>query len=183
MDPSKPDPVPPKSAALLWVAQGFGLGRIPWAPGTFGTVGGLVWLAVLLAVGGLWPAGSFWLYVLGMLASFALSVWLCGAAERMLGQPDPGSVVLDEIVAVPLCFLVWVASEWFSLHHWPAPAELWHSPGAGLAVAGFVLFRIFDIAKPWPVKQSQALPGGWGITVDDLLAALYVNLVLVFFVR
>ena len=88
-------------------------------------------------------------------------------------------VVLDEIVAVPLCALGWLASAWFTHHHWPAPGDLLVRPGCWVAIACFALFRVFDIAKPWPVKQSQVLPGGLGITVDDLLAAVYVNLVLI----
>jgi len=158
---------------VLWVAQGFGLGRIPVAPGTFGSLGGLVWLALLLATGSLWG------YLLGLGISFAVSVWFCGRAARTLGHEDPPSVVLDEIVAVPLCALGWLASAWFTHHHWPAPGDLLVRPGCWVAIACFALFRVFDIAKPWPVKQSQVLPGGLGITVDDLLAAVYVNLVLI----
>ena len=162
---------------VLWVAQGFGVGRIPVAPGTFGTLPGLVWFAVILGL------GNIWLAAIAMFVGFAISVIACGEAERIMRQPDPGSVVLDEIVAVPLCFAGPVAVRfwqtgilpppeyYFSWGHWPIPA------------AGFILFRLFDIWKPWPVRQSQKLPGGWGITVDDLLAAIYVNLVLLIILR
>ena len=96
-----------KSSAVrrlhLWIAQGFGVGRIPVAPGTFGSLIGLLWTAGLLATGNLRLA------VVGLLAGFALSVWLCGAAERQLGAKDPGSVVLDEITAMPLAFAGWIA--------------------------------------------------------------------------
>jgi len=153
----------------LWVAQGFGVGRIPVAPGTFGSVVGVLWFGLLLMT------GNLWLFIAGTIATVALSVWLCGAAERILGQTDPGSVVLDEIAAMPVCFLGWVAvlasktgalpkcAYFFSPHTWP------------LTLGVFAAFRFFDVAKPWPVYQSQSLPGGWGVTIDDVLAAVYVN--------
>ena len=87
---------------ILFVAQGFGAGRIPFAPGTFGSVVGILWTALLLAT------RSFWWYLAALFASIALSVWLCGEAERILRKRDPGSVVLDEIVAIPVCFLAWI---------------------------------------------------------------------------
>src|SRR5271170_393685 len=82
----------PDGFMKLWIAQGFGVGRIPIAPGTFGSIVGLGWLALLLCVPS-WP-----LFIAGNAAAVALSVWLCGEAERMLNKKDPGSVVLDEIV-------------------------------------------------------------------------------------
>ena len=153
----------------LWVAQGFGVGKIPFGPGTFGSLVGLLWFALLLA-----PRNPlvFWS---GTLVGIGLSVWLCGEGEKILKQKDPGSVVLDEIAAIPVCFTGWVAAllwkgerlpglDYFLGHKWP------------LALGILVTFRFFDIVKPWPVRQSQSLPGGWGVTVDDLLAAGYVNL-------
>jgi phosphatidylglycerophosphatase A len=155
---------------LLWVAQGFGLGRIPAAPGTFGTLAGVLWFLVLLRT------GNLWFYLAGTLIGLAASVYICGVAERMLGRPDPGSVVLDEIVAVPVCFLVFVAADWFSAGHLP-PYEWFTSPPTGyLTLVIFLLFRLFDILKPWPVRASQRLPGGWGIVADDVLAGCYVAL-------
>jgi phosphatidylglycerophosphatase A len=145
----------------LWVAQGFGAGRIPVAPGTFGSLIGLLWFFILLRT------GNFWLYVLGTFLGLALSVWLCGKAERILNQTDPGSIVLDEISAMPLCFLVWLGVPWFARGEWPAPK--WP-----LILIIFALFRIMDIAKPWPIRRTQNLRGGWGVTVDDALAAIYV---------
>lgn len=155
----------------LWIAQGLGIGRIPVAPGTFGSVLGLGWFALLVLSGHWWVVGC------GTLAGFGLSVWLCGEAERKLGRKDPGSVVLDEVTAMPLCFFAWLGilaarngslpgiDYFFGPGHWP------------ITLGVFGLFRFFDVLKPWPVRQSQALPGGWGITVDDFLAAVYVNLV------
>jgi phosphatidylglycerophosphatase A len=156
------------NALILFVAQGFGTGRIPKAPGTFGTLVGVGWFALLNSSGHAWVFGA------GALLGLAASVWLCGRAESLLGEPDPGSVVLDEIAAFPLCFAL------------PVMWLTWKSDG-GLAPLGqfyhqwphwlwtYVAFRVFDIWKPWPVRQSQRLPGGWGVTADDVFAALYVN--------
>ena len=68
----------------LWIAQGFGVGRIPVAPGTFGSVVGVLWFGLLLGT------GNLWLFIAGALAAIALSVWLCGEAEKTLGQNGPG---------------------------------------------------------------------------------------------
>lgn len=146
---------------VVWVAQGFGAGRIPFAPGTFGSLVGLLWFFLLLRT------ANFWLYLAGTLLGLALSVWLCGKAECILNQTDPGSIVLDEITAMPLCFVVWLAIPWFKRHNLPTPDWL-------LTALVFVLFRLMDIAKPWPIRRTQKLPSGWGVTVDDGLAALYV---------
>lgn len=155
----------------LWLAQGFGVGRIPVAPGTFGSVVGMLWFALLLA------GGSCWVLLGGAVAGLGLSVWLCGAAERILGQTDPGSVVLDEITAMPVCFFAWVGILLWRNRALPAAGYFFSKENFLLTIGVFVAFRIFDVLKPWPVYQSQSLPGGWGVTIDDLLAAVYVNLV------
>ena len=161
---------------VLFLAQGLGIGRVPVAPGTFGSFLGLGWLALLLLT------GNFWLYVALACGSVFISVWLCGWAEKILQQPDPGSVVLDEIIAIPFCFLPWVASEWMRRGAMP-PVDFFYTGRALWVSLGLlVLFRVFDIWKPWPVRQSQRLPGGWGVTVDDVLAAAYVALISLFFV-
>ena len=160
----------------LWLAQGFDIGRIPFAPGTFGSLVGVLWFALLLV------PGSLGLYVIGTLLGLVASVKFCGEAERILGESDPGSVVLDEIAVLPICFLPWVLLELWRANSMP-PVELFFS-GHGLwkTAAIYVLFRIFDIWKPWPVRQSQSLPGGWGVTADDVLAAIYVASVSLLFV-
>lgn len=153
----------------VWLAQGFGLGLIPVGPGTFGCLIGVAWFLVLMSF------GSLWVYAGGIAAGVLLSVWACGAAEKTLNQTDPGSVVLDEIVAVPLCFAAWVGSFYFNHGLMPRP-DHFIGPDTWLVTLGvFAAFRLFDVAKPWPVRQSQKLPGGWGVTADDLLAAVYVN--------
>ncbi len=158
----------------LWIAQGFGIGRIPKAPGTFGSVLGLGWFALLLWIGGIQP----WLAAFILLASIIASVWTCDAAEKILGAKDPGSIVIDEIVAVPVCFLGWVFHLALRLGELPSLDFFFGSTTWFLALGVFLAFRFFDIAKPWPVKQSQEIPRGWGVVMDDLLAAVYVNLVI-----
>ena len=155
---------------ILWIAQGFGVGRIPFAPGTFGSLVGLLWLAVLLL------PGNPWVGLGGMFVAIFLSVWLCGAAEKILNRTDPGSIVLDEIVAVPLCFVVWLGQYFWRHGVLPAPQFFFSRDAWPLMLAVFAAFRFFDVLKPWPVRQSQRLPGGWGVTMDDVLAAIYVNL-------
>ena len=121
--------------------------------------------------------GNFWFFV-GMLVFLAIaSVYFCERAEVILNQRDPGSIVIDEIVAVPLCFAGWVSSLYFSSGEMPGWQHFFNTENAALTAGVVLLFRVFDIAKPWPVGPSQSLPKGWGVTIDDLLAALYVNIV------
>lgn len=155
----------------LWIAQGFGIGRIPVAPGTFGSLLGVLWFGLLLLT------SHLWLFAVGTIAGLALSVWLCGVAEKTLGQKDPGSVVLDEITALPISFFAWVTIVLWQTGSLPSFAYFLSARTWPLTLGVFVATRFFDVAKPWPVRQSQSLPGGWGITVDDVLAAVYVNLV------
>jgi len=129
-------------------ALGFGSGLAPRAPGTAGTLA-----AVPLAVGmKLLPAVVFWPL---LLLFFLAGIHFCGVASRRLGQHDPGAIVWDEMVA----YCLTVA---FLPLHWA-----WFA-------AGFVLFRLFDILKPWPVRLAdRRFKGGFGIMADDILAAVY----------
>jgi phosphatidylglycerophosphatase A len=156
---------------ILALAQGFGVGRVRVAPGTWGSGLGLLWFLILV-----WPR-DFGIFLVGALGGVLVSVWVCGAAERLLNRTDPPSVVLDEIIALPLCFAGWITRIWIQDGMLPAPA--YFLSGAGLWITGmlFAAFRVFDIAKPWPVHSAQRLPRGWGVTLDDVLAALYVNVV------
>lgn len=168
-----------KSQLIVWVAQGFGIGRIPFAPGTWGSVLGVVWSVLLLRY------CSPILFVSLVLLSSLLAVWICGEAEEILGVSDPGSVVLDEIVAMPLAYFgVELLSAKSSAGGWGM--ALFERPGASMALTpglllfltiGFALFRLFDIWKPWPIRRLQYLPGGWGVVVDDLAAALVAGLI------
>jgi len=163
------------SSVILFIAQGFGVGRISFAPGAFGSLVGLLWFVALLAM------GNVLLFLTGSIAGVGLSVWLCGKAEKILRQRDPSSVVLDEIVALPFCFAGWVAMLFFKNGHLPAPEYFFSRETWLLTLGVFVAFRFFDVLKPWPVRQSQSLPGGWGVTMDDLLAAAYVNVAVLLF--
>jgi phosphatidylglycerophosphatase A len=113
-----------------------------YAPMAPGTVGSVVGVALWWIA----PQGDWIVFS----ASCLVAVWCAGEAARLFQHPDPACVVIDEIVAVPVALA--------GVHGW------W------LALA-FGLFRLFDVWKPWPIRQSQKLPGGWGIVVDDLLAA------------
>jgi phosphatidylglycerophosphatase A len=171
-DPTKPSPM---EEFILWIAQGFDVGRISIAPGTFGSLLGLLWFATLLV------PGSLTFYLVATFVGLVVSVWVCGEAERILQQTDPGSVVFDEIAAVPVCFLPWVLSACSHLKEMPPVETFFTGRGLFMTAVIFILFRIFDVAKPWPVRQSQELPAGLGVTMDDFLAAGYVALITLFF--
>jgi len=148
------------------VAQGFGVGaRLP-APGTWGSLLGVGLFAALV-----WP-GNYPLYLAGTAIGVWLSVPLCTVAERRLNQKDPGSVVLDELTAMPLGYLGWVTDTWLEVGRCSLADLFAHSNGWLLIGAGFLAFRFFDILKPWPIRSMQRLPGGWGVVLDDVLAAL-----------
>ena len=107
-----------------------------------------------------WPWSALW--TLGFsLTGLYLAVAMCGEAEFRLGRRDPAEVVLDEFTAMPLCFL-----------GWPALLDAAHEQRWAIFLAGFLLFRLFDIAKPLGIRKLQDLPGGWGIVADDIAAAL-----------
>lgn len=164
MNPSNPkSPPSPADAACVWIAQGLGSGRLRPGPGTWGSLVGVLLTLLLLA----FPSPIPYLATTAVL--ICLSIPICSRAEKVLGETDPGSVVLDEIVAMPVAFSGYAAHWWLAgsapslgqiRYWWPA------------LVAAFVLFRIFDIWKPWPIRRLQSLHGGLGIVIDDLVAAL-----------
>jgi phosphatidylglycerophosphatase A len=134
-------------------AFGFGAGLVRFAPGTAGTLMAVPF-ALLLAQLPLPVQG------LVLATSFAAGVWLCAAASRALGRQDPGGIVWDEMVGF-----------WLTVTLLPLTWAWW--------LAAFALFRFFDIVKPWPIRQvERRFAGGFGIMVDDVLAALYAMLVL-----
>lgn len=155
---------------LVFLARGFGIGNVPVAPGTFGSVLGLFWFFALVSLG-----NPIWALV-GLVGGILLAVPICGHAERVLQEKDPASVVLDEIVSVPLAFGFWFGWLWISSGAAPSMAAFYRGKAILLSAGIFLSFRIFDIWKPWPIRQSQGLPGGWGVVLDDALAGLYTNL-------
>jgi len=114
-----------------------------------GTVGALVVLILLLALG----SPGFWGLVLWSLVVFAVGVWASGEAERDYGH-DAGKINIDEVVGMLL-------------------AALGTGGGTLSLILAFLLFRVFDVVKPFPADTAQSLPGGWGVMVDDVVAGLY----------
>lgn len=133
------------------------LGTRTRAPGTFGSAAGILLTVVVFA------NLSFAAHLI--LASFLvlLAIPICAEAELRLRQRDPGKIILDEFVAVPLCFI----------GLFPVAAPAWP-----LFLAGFLLFRLFDIAKPLGIGRLQNLRGGLGVVMDDVGAALATAVIL-----
>lgn len=138
------------SRVSLAVATVLGVGYVPFAPGTFGSLAGLAVLAAVRATG--LPVVE-----LGAIAVvFFAGAWAASAAETHFGHIDPGPVVVDEVLGM----LVTLAL---------IPVSL-----TG-ALVGFVLFRVFDVIKPPPCNRLEALHGGWGVMSDDFMAAVYAH--------
>ena len=136
-----------------FLAFGFGTGLAPFAPGTFGSIPGLVLF---------WLTMDFGLYVqVGIAVSMTLvGIWICGESARCIGVHDHGGIVWDEIVGMYVTLIV-------------APVSI-----VGFVLA-FILFRVMDIVKPWPIRDlDHSIHGGLGIMLDDLVAALYAALLL-----
>lgn len=137
----------------LFIATCGYLGYVPVAPGTFGSAAGL---AAFYAVR---STGSISVELAAIIVLFAIGIWSGTVAEHHFGGVDPGPIVLDEVVGmlITLAFL---------------PVSV-----TG-AIVGFLVFRVLDVAKPWPSARFERLPGGLGVMADDGMAALYGNLVM-----
>jgi phosphatidylglycerophosphatase A len=178
------DPTTPSAAAsgepaekrkprlALFIATAGGLGYFKPGPGTWGSLGGLAlgvaltWLGIRHSLAivsmerdvSLWTVGVFPAYFEAGVAILvaAVGVWASGKAARFIGQKDPSIIVIDEVSGQFLTsFLPFTLVNWKYL------------------LLGFILFRVFDIWKPFPVRQAEKLPGGWGIMADDWVAAIY----------
>ena len=136
-------------AVILFIAQGAYSGKSPYAPGTAGTVVGVL---LYLVLKGLSPA---W-YLIACVLATGIGVWAAGEAEKLLGKKDAQSIVIDEIAGY-LVSMVLAPSGWMYI------------------VAAFILFRVFDVIKPWPLKRLQDLRGGVGVVLDDVGAGIYTN--------
>ncbi len=139
-------------AVILFISQGAYAGRFPIAPGTAGTVVGLF---LFLGLKDLAPVYYFTVCVLVIL----VGTWTAGRAEVMLGCTDCPSIVIDEIAGY-LVSMFMVQPAWVFI------------------VSGFLLFRAFDVAKPWPLRRLQELHGGPGVMLDDIGAGIYSNILL-----
>lgn len=136
-----------------FLALGFGAGCFPRAPGTAGTV-----VAVPIVYFMMYLPWQY--YLLLTISCFILGIWICAATTKALGVHDHGAIVWDEIVGLMITMMM-------------APqGVLW-------LLIGFILFRIFDIWKPWPVRWlDHSFKGGLGIMIDDVFAALYALLLI-----
>ena len=137
---------------ITFLATGFGSGLSPVAPGTLGTLLGV--LICLLCLPMPWT-----FRLLFVLALLVLSIYVADKAEKIYQKKDDQRIVIDEIIGLQITML-------------PVPINI-----LNLCTA-FVLFRIFDIWKPFPVKNLQGLPGGWGVVIDDVAAGIYAAAVL-----
>ena len=135
---------------ILAIATGAGSGYSPMASGT---VGSIVGLALWLALVGLPPLG----YAAAVVAVALLGIWAAGRASEIFRRHDDGRITIDEVAGM-LVALLWL----------PARPEV--------AALAFVLFRVFDIWKPFPANAAERLPGGLGVMADDLVAGVYANL-------
>lgn len=133
---------------VMWLATGFGAGLSPLAPGTIGSLVGVLFY-IAMAQLALLP------YLIVVTALALAGVWVCGQAGRVLGVTDHPGIVWDEIVGL----LITMAAS---------------PPGWQTLVLGFALFRLFDILKPWPVSYfDRRVAGGLGVMLDDVMAGLY----------
>jgi phosphatidylglycerophosphatase A len=156
--PETPASKPDLRNPLHLLAFGFGSGLAPKAPGTFGT---LVAVPIYLLMQDL----PMLVYLGLVLAGSLLGIWVCGQTSKDLGVHDHGGIVWDEIIGYLLTMAL-------------APA------GWVWIVIGFLLFRFFDILKPWPIRWfDQQVAGGLGIMLDDLLAGVYAALVMLLLER
>lgn len=142
-----------RERAILFLATGFYIGKVPFAPGTFGTLLGLPLCFLLSRLNFLQSAVGILIFVL-----FAIAI--ASAAEKILKQKDPGQIVIDEIAGLAVAF----AGMPFNLI---------------TALAGFIIFRAFDILKPFPINVlDKRIRGGTGVVLDDVLAGVFTNLIL-----
>lgn len=140
------------------LALGFGTGLAPKAPGTFGTLIGVLFFLPLQWLPPL-------VYPIVVLALFLIGIPLCERTARQLGEHDHPAIVWDEVVGYLITMIPVLIIGSPVVWYWLA--------------AGFVLFRIFDILKPWPIRQlDHSVEGGFGIMIDDVLAGVYAGLIL-----
>lgn len=174
MNPKTDATRPPKPRVAFAIATALGAGYLPKAPGTFGSLVGVLLTIVVLETttllsGDLTGAGLS-AYFLSFLSAFViivslLGVWAAGRVATYLQKKDPQIVVIDEVSGQLISYFGLATSATFALN--------WR-----YLLAGFILFRLFDIWKPFPIRRAESLPGGLGIMADDWLAGVYAALLL-----
>lgn len=188
----KTDPLAPRPRVALAIATGFGLGHLPKAPGTWGSLVGLA-----LAWGFLKFCSSdmslalrdpylvidgFYLKLIFAAALALVGVWAADRAATYLNSRDPQVVVIDEISGQLITSFLGaggVKIQQTGSAALPSPPSALFGHGVvnwKYLLLGFILFRAFDIWKPFPARQAEGLPGGWGIMVDDWVASIYAAL-------
>jgi phosphatidylglycerophosphatase A len=146
----------PIDLAWMVLATFFGAGKLPIAPGTWGSL-----FTVLLYALALHPMSTAALAI-AVVAVSLVGVASATAAERILARHDPGEVVIDEVAGQLIAIL--------PLHHFGRTSP-------GLLLVSFLAFRVFDVLKPFPCYQLQSLRGGWGVMADDVMAGIYAAIV------
>lgn len=135
--------------AYFIATAGF-VGRFPVAPGTAGSVAGIALYALIRLF------GTVEVEAAALVVTLVVGIWSANVAERLLGGKDPGPVVIDEVLGILITL-----------------AFLDVNPLG--AFVGFLLFRVFDVIKPYPAGRMERLPGGFGVMLDDAMAALYAH--------
>jgi phosphatidylglycerophosphatase A len=146
----------------------FGLGRLPVAPGTWGSLPPAIIFGLLCHLG-ISTASAATIMAVLALAGSVVCIKFAPAIIAATGKSDPKEIVADELAGQAITFLpvgLWAINEFTT-------TEIWIVVGFG-----FVLFRILDITKLWPIRKLEKLPGGWGILADDLLAGVFAAIVL-----
>ena len=143
----------PVEKGVILLATGFYTGYAPIVPGTFGTLVGIP-LALILSFFPLWESTVI------LIVMIAISCWIADKAEKIYGITDPNDIVIDEILG-------YVVTVWALPFTWV------------VALTGFILFRVLDILKPFPIRKLESLiPGGTGIVMDDILAGVFGCIIL-----
>jgi phosphatidylglycerophosphatase A len=176
-----------KPRFALFIATAAGLGYLPKAPGTWGSLGGLAFITAVAMYAATIPFGDFLrdydpiVHVLAFWVTCVIGVWSADRAAKFWQVKDPQRVVIDEVSGQYLTIMVGcgcpylVTPRVFELS--PLGNITWHSAlDWKYLLLGFILFRLFDIWKPFPARQAESLPGGWGIMADDWVAGIYAGI-------
>jgi len=147
-----------KNAIILFLATGAYSGNMPFAPGTFGTLVGLPLCYYLSFLE--WHVQLFLIIVF-----MPIAAWICGQGEQLLGTKDPGAIVIDEIAGIMITFYC-------------VPFSLIN------VICGFLLFRFFDILKPYPISKAEHFfKGGTAVLMDDVIAGIFARMIFALFIH